>query len=86
MSKDVAIVFWYERDNGHLRSESFPLGWPHAGLTYEDEVRIKYARDPVRMITMYPKTGGGYEAFQYLKAEAEAYRKSLPEDHDPSGR
>lgn len=77
MSKDVVTVWWYERDNGALRCQSFPLNWPHKGSTYQHEVEVKYSRDAVRMVMVHPKIGGGSEALQDLRTEALAYEKSL---------
>ena len=75
MGKGTVTVWWYERDNGDLRSESFSGGVPTGG-SYEHEVDVKFARDAVRKITVHAN-GLGMDAFPSLKAEADAYRQKL---------
>jgi hypothetical protein len=77
MSKNGNItVWWYERDNGNLGSHGFWPGGTPTGGSYEHEVDVKYARDAVRMVTVYPD-GRGWDALQALEVEAETYRQTL---------
>jgi hypothetical protein len=58
MTKDTAIVWWIERDTGELRSQVMSQNDLFRGGTYESEVRLKYARNPVEMTTIFLRRAG----------------------------
>jgi len=68
-SKNAAIVYWIEARSGNLRSQVMEPHDLHGG-TYETEVRLKYAVDPVEMATIYLSRAGN----DWEKGEVERLR------------
>ena len=79
---DTATVWWIEKGTGELRSRSFgPHDIPSGG-TYENEVSLKYAADPVEMTTIYnSRAGNTWEksAMDRLRDKSAAMRRQLCE-------
>ena len=87
MSKNGATVWWIEADSGELRSHTLD---PHDLLgsgTFENEVRIKYARNPVEIATiLHARAGNDWERAELerlrdraAEVRAEIARRQSPE-------
>ena len=80
MSKDSATVWWIEADTGELKSQ--PMG-PNDVLgsgTFENEVVIKYARNPVDLTTIYHRRAGNdweRDALVRLRTKSQEMRRAL---------
>lgn len=75
-----AMIYWYERDTGDFNSKHLSISHLRQGVDFESEVRIKYARDPVRVLVISSASAGNPGerfALGELKAEAKSYREKL---------
>jgi len=82
MHKNAAIVYWIERGSGELRSQTMEPHDLRGSGTYESEVRIKYAVDPLEMTTIYcSRFGNDWERSEVerLKALSASLRKDRAE-------
>jgi hypothetical protein len=70
LSKNAAIVYWIEAGSGNLQSQVMEPHDLRGGGTYESEVRLKYAVDPVEMATIYLRRAGN----DWEKGEVERLR------------
>ncbi|MEM7664562.1 MAG: hypothetical protein AAF250_01780 [Pseudomonadota bacterium] len=78
---DTATVWWIERDTGELCSQSFGTHDIAGSGTFENEVVIKYASDPIEMTTIYhSRAGNAWEqaAMERLRNLSAGMRQSLP--------
>ncbi|TBB75460.1 hypothetical protein ELH43_08700 [Rhizobium ruizarguesonis] len=79
MKTSGATVWWVEDDNGELRSHHFSPGSVHKGVSFESEVRIKYARNTSNIATIYDnRTGNDQWILDGLKAKSTEIRANLP--------
>lgn len=75
-----ATIYWYEADDGEFQVKHLTTAHLRQGVDYETEVRIKYARNPVRFLVIpSARAGNSGErlALDELKAEAKSYREKL---------
>ena len=74
LNKNAAIIWWIEAGSGELRSQIMEPHDLHGG-TYETEVRLKYAVDPVEMVTIVlSRAGNDWEKgeLERLRAKSQA--------------
>jgi hypothetical protein len=57
VNKNAAMIYWIEAGSGELRSLTMEPHDLHGG-TYETEVRLKYALNPVEIATIYLSRAG----------------------------
>jgi hypothetical protein len=72
-----AIVYWIEAGSGELRSHMMESSYLLPGRTYEREVLLKYAVDPVEPVTIpLSRAGGDWEksVVEQLRAKSAAMR------------
>ena len=75
--KNEALIYWVESGSGELRTQHMTPSDLRGSGTYESEVRIKYAIDPIEVATIYlSRAGNDWERSEVarLKALAEQIR------------
>jgi hypothetical protein len=77
LHKNAAIVYWIEAGSGNLLSRVMEPHDLRGGGTYESEVRLKYALNPLEMATIcLRRAGNDWEKgeVERLRAKSQAMR------------
>jgi hypothetical protein len=73
MSQDTVLAYWIEAGTGELRIEGMGNADIFRGGTYESEVRLKYARDPIEVVIIQmSRAGNDWERSEVNRLQAKA--------------